>query len=72
MEGVWSEVYSNNVDPVQLLLGEKPVPYRNEQVIENIRMKKKLLSIKGKVDNLQMPFKYKAEAEKILRIKEKN
>jgi hypothetical protein len=30
MEGAWSEVYLNNVDPVQLLLGEKPVPYRNE------------------------------------------
>jgi hypothetical protein len=30
LEGAWSEVYSNNIDPVQLLLGEKPVPYRNE------------------------------------------
>ena len=34
-------------------------------------MKKKLKSIKSKVDNLSMSFKYKAEAEKILKIKEK-
>jgi hypothetical protein len=34
-------------------------------------MKKKLQSIKSKVDNLSMPFKYKTEAEKILKIKEK-
>lgn len=42
MEGAWSEIYSYNIDPVQLLLGDKPVPQRNELVIENIRMKRKL------------------------------
>ena len=71
MEGAWSEIYSYNIDPVQLLLGDKPVPQRNEQVIENIRMKRKLQNIKGKVNNLSLPFKYKSEVEKILKIKEK-